>query len=246
MLNIADIVELPELQKDYFISDVSVRASDGTIVLYISVEYVSENVKSGFVSKRQLDNISCRLAEKYSAPIALIMTPSPKFEKIGQAVELLLKAKFSGIVEEANFSFLSSEKVNAWIKLIRMDADYTSDIESYLHAILSESSIQFLSCQWVGENSMLPTSMNILIAIKRLQPLNIESFIAYLITDFRDVDSKWLNRQLDKMLKKQLIVRDKVTGNYALTGLGLGLIPSVRSKYNSDIARALDLGKRKW
>ncbi|WP_445428014.1 hypothetical protein [Alishewanella sp. HL-SH05] len=246
MLDIADIAELPELQKDYFISDVNIRTSDGAIVLYMSIEHVSENTKPGFVSRRQLDNLSSRLAEKYLVPTAVIMAPSPKLEKIGQAAELLLKAKFDEIVEEANFSFLSSEKVNAWIKLTRITADSTAELESYLQSILNESGVQFLSCQWVGENSTLPTPINILIVLKRLQPLNIEGFIGYFITNYRDINAKWLNRQLDKMLKKQLIIRDKVTGNYALTGSGLGLIPSVRSKYNSDVARALELGKRKW
>jgi DNA-binding HxlR family transcriptional regulator len=174
------------------------------------------------------------------------VTPSSKFEKIGQAAELLLKAKFGDIVEEANFSFLSCEKVNAWIKLTQLATDTTSEIESYLQSLLNESGVQFISYQWVGENNTLPTPINILIALKRLQPLNIEGLIEHFITDYRAIDAKWLNRQLDKMLKKQLIIRDRVTENYALTGTGLGLIPSVRSKYSSDVARALELGKRKW
>jgi len=246
LVDITDIAELEELRKDYFISDVNIRSSDGTLVIYISVERVSENARAGFVSRRQLDNLSWKLAEKYLIPVSIQITPSSKFEKIGQAAELLLKAKFSEIVEEANFSFWSSEKVNAWIKLSVQTTDSISEIETYLKLILGESGFQFLSCQWVSENSSLPTPINILIILKRLQPINIEGFIGNLITDYRDINAKWLNRQLDKMLKKQLIIRDKVTGNYALTGLGLGLIPSRRSKHSSDVARALELGKRKW
>lgn len=246
MLEKKDIVELPELLEKYFLYDVNVRALDGAIMLYISAERVSENVKSGFVSRRQLDNLCSQLADKYSVPTAVLMTPSPKLENIGKAAEMLLKAKFSEIVEEANFSFLSHEKVNAWIKLTRITADSTAEIESYLQSILNESGVQFLSCQWVDENNTLPTPINILIALKRFQPLNIDGLIGYFITDYRDINAKWLNRQLDKMLKKQLIIREKTTGNYALTGSGLSLIPSTRNKYSSDVARALELGKRKW
>jgi hypothetical protein len=61
LYDVTGIAELEELQKDYFISDVSIRTSDGTIVLYIPVERVSENAKSGFVSRRQLDNLCCKL-----------------------------------------------------------------------------------------------------------------------------------------------------------------------------------------
>ncbi|MDP5459572.1 hypothetical protein [Alishewanella sp. SMS8] len=246
MHELKDIAELEELKRDYFISELSVRASDGTIVLYIPVEHVSEIAKTGYVSRRQLDNLSCKLAEKYGVPIAVLVTFSPKFEKIAQAAELLLKAKFSDILEEANFSFLSSEKVNAWIKLNQLTDDNTFQIESYLQSILIESGVNFLSCQWVDENAPLPTPINVLIALKRLQPVNIERLIGYFITDYRDVNGKWLNRQLDKMIKKQLIIRDKISGNYALTGNGLGLIPAIRSKNNTDILRALELGKRKW
>jgi predicted transcriptional regulator len=84
--------------------------------------------------------------------------------------------------------------------------------------------------------------MEILIALKETQPISLEN----LNSKLRLTDPKWLNRQLDKLIKKSLLVRDNSSKQYALTGKGLGIIPNITNNSNSDIKRALSLGYRKW
>ncbi|WP_214657216.1 hypothetical protein, partial [Vibrio anguillarum] len=64
--------------------------------------------------------------------------------------------------------------------------------------------------------------------------------------DYEHVEGRWLNRQLDKLIKKEVVVREQETATYSLTFKGLNVLPSISSRINSDIVRALDLGRRKW
>jgi hypothetical protein len=55
-----------------------------------------------------------------------------------------------------------------------------------------------------------------------------------------------LNKQLDKLIKKKFLIRERDTETYVMTALGLNLLPQIASRNSSDIVRALDLGRRKW
>lgn len=169
-----------------------------------------------------------------------------KLEKVGEAAESILKIEFQEYIEDINFNFLSSDKVNAWIKIKKIDAKSKNTIKNYLQAIFSYSNVNSVNIQWIGENDELPSLMQILIATKKLQPVIIEKYVSEFKEDYPHIHIKWLNRQLDKLIKKNLIVRNSISKGYAVTGKGLDAIPTAANSMSSDIARALSLGKRKW
>lgn len=246
MFEITTITELSNIQREYFVSDINIRSSDGVIVLYVPNERVSEVVRTGFVSKRQLENLAIKLTEKYSVDVEFIYIEANKLEQLGQGVEILLKAKYGDLIEEIDFTFLTAFKVNAWIKTKNLDESQKKIIESYLVSIFFDSDVTDVDVQWVGEIDRLPSFIEILIMTKRLQPGLLNTYVSNLSDDYQNINEKWLNRQLDKLIKKDLIVRDSTTKEYSLTGKGLSVIPNILSRTNSDIARALALGRRKW
>ena len=246
MFDLSFLKSHPEIQREYFISDMNFREADNTLVLYVPIESVVEKVQSGFVSVKQLEAFQKKLTEKYSVQTQVIFTASDKFDDIAQATELLLKANFKDLLEEINFTFLSAEKVNVWIKITSIETEQQKTVESFINSTLSGSGFSVFDFHWVKDESKLPSAIDILLAIKLYQPLKLDKFIDYFSRKYSDVNSKWLNRQLDKLIKRKLVVRDKVSEAYSLTGVGLGVIPQRIGRGSFDIARALDLGRRKW
>ncbi len=216
------------------------------VVLYVPNERVSEVVKTGFVSKKQLENIASKLSEKYSLRIELIYVETNKLEQLGQGIELLLKSKYSDFIEEVHFTFFTAFKVNVWIKQKDLNRNQQDTIEKYLYSVFFDSGVTDVDVQWVGEIDRLPSFMEVLIMTKKLQPVLLSTYVSNFSADYQSINDKWLNRQLDKLIKKDLVIRDNTTKEYSLTGKGLGVIPNVLSRTNSDISRALDLGRRKW
>ncbi|MGP5327679.1 hypothetical protein [Vreelandella titanicae] len=246
MFDISKITDLSNIMKKYFISDINFRDSDNVIVLYIPNDRISEKANPGYVSKTQLENLANKLSNNYSVSTEIIYVNTKKLDEIGQGVEILLKAKFEDIIEEANFTFLTANKVNAWLKSKTVDEVKEKEIKIYLKSIFFDSGIQHVDIQWIGELEKLPSFIELLVMTKRLQPVLLDTYILKFSVDYQNINEKWLNRQLDKLIKKGLIVRDSITKKYSLTGKGLGVIPNVFSRNNSDIIRALDLGRREW
>jgi len=165
-----------------------------------------------------------------------------KLNNLVKGIDLILKAEFGDFIEDINFTFLSAEKINLEIYIQNLDADTQSNLDKFIISVFETSNIQVANIEWIGEIEEYPSVMEILIALKETQPISLEN----LNSKLRLTDPKWLNRQLDKLIKKSLLVRDNSSKQYALTGKGLGIIPNITNNSNSDIKRALSLGYRKW
>lgn len=246
MLNKDIIDALQSIKEEYYISDIYERSTDDSFVLHIPIDRLTEKAKNGFISRLQVENLVKHLSAKFSKSFEIIYNPSEKLEQLVEAVETILKVQFGSVVEASIFTFLSAERVNAWLKVQNIDVETKVKIEEYLKVLFAESDVNILEIQWDGELMGFPSVMEILIAVKRLQPISIENFLVDFNQDFSCIEDKWLNRQLDKLIKKDLIVRDPLTKKYTLTWKGLDAIPNITNNSNSDIKRALSLGRRKW
>lgn len=98
--------------------------------------------------------------------------------------------------------------------------------------------------QW--DEIELPSVIEILSKTKKLQPVKREHLYANLRENYSSLQEVWLNKQLDRLIKKRFLVREQETQTYALTAHGLNVLPQIAGRNNSDIVRALDLGRRKW
>lgn len=224
------------------ISEIAERSSDDSFILHIPIDRVSENAKEGYISRIQLEKLLKNLNEKFSHKFDFLHVESEKLNNLVKGIDLILKAEFGDFIEDINFTFLSAEKINLEIYIQNLDADTQSNLDKYIISVFETSKIQVANIEWIGEIEEYPSVMEILIALKETQPISLEN----LNSKLRLTDPKWLNRQLDKLIKKSLLVRDNSSKQYALTGKGLGIIPNITNNSNSDIKRALSLGYRKW
>lgn len=224
------------------ISEITERSSDDSFILHIPIDRVSENAKEGYISRIQLEKLLKNLNEKFSYKFDFLHVESEKLNDLVKGIDLILKAKFGDFIENINSTFLSSEKINLEIYTQNLDAGTQSNLDKYIISVFETSNIQVANIEWIGEIEEYPSVIEILIALKETQPISLEN----LNSKLRLTDPKWLNRQLDKLIKKSLLVRDNSSKQYALTGKGLGIIPNITNNSNSDIKRALSLGCRKW
>ena len=224
------------------ISEIAERSSDDSFILHIPIDRVSESAKEGYISRIQLEKLLKNLNEKFSHKFDFLHVESEKLNNLVKWIDLILKAEFGDFIEDINFTFLSAEKINLEIYIQNLDADTQSNLDKFIISVFETSNIQVANIEWIGEIEEYPSVMEILIALKETQPISLEN----LNSKLRLTDPKWLNRQLDKLIKKSLLVRDNSSKQYALTGKGLGIIPNITNNSNSDIKRALSLGYRKW
>lgn len=224
------------------ISEIAERSSDDSFILHIPIDRVSESAKEGYISRIQLEKLLKNLNEKFSHKFDFLHVESEKLNNLVKGIDLILKAEFGDFIEDINFTFLSAEKINLEIYIQNLDADTQSNLDKFIISVFETSNIQVANIEWIGEIEEYPSVMEILIALKETQPISLEN----LNSKLRLTDPKWLNRRLDKLIKKSLLVRDNSSKQYALTGKGLGIIPNITNNSNSDIKRALSLGYRKW
>lgn len=242
MLNKLILEELEDSQYKDYITELAERPSDGSFILHIPIDRVSENAKEGYISRTQLGNLLKNLNKKFSHKFDFLYVESERLNNLIKGINLILKAEFGDFVKDTNFTFLSAEKINLEIYIQNSDADTQSSLGKYLISVFEKSNIQVANIEWIGDIEEYPSIMEILIALKETQPISLED----LNSKLKLTDPKWLNRQLDKLIKKSLLVRDNTSKQYALTGKGLSIIPNIANNSNSDIKRALSLGRRKW
>ena len=245
MSNQTSIPNFDDILVEYFISDVIVRTSDGCVVLYVPKDKISEKAQKGFVSLKQLSNLKCKLKKDYGVDSEFILSDSDSLEKMGEGFEILLKTTFPDTVDEVRISFLNAQRVSVIIKLSDAAETHKKEvIETFLKTILSSAKIEVQSLQW--DEVELPPLIEVLTVTKRLQPVKLEQVHAYLNEEYPLLQESWLNKQLDKLIKKRFLVREQVEKTYILTAHGLNILPKIVSRNNSDIVRALDLGRKKW
>jgi hypothetical protein len=240
------ITEFSSIQRDYFISDIAIRASDGTIILYVLKDRVSEKVQKGYVSRTQLENLTKKLSQKYSAESEVVYIKSQNLEELGKGFEVLLKGRFQDEIDDVSLTFLTAQKVNVWLKATEANDIKRKQLRDFLVSILSPANIDIVAIQWVTSEDDIPSLMVLMLMAKKIQPANLDCYMAELSKSYFRLNKSWINKQLNKLIKKKLLIRDPETKQYALTGSGLMVIPNSLSRSSSDIVRALDLGRRKW
>jgi len=239
------IPDFDAVKTEYFIHDYIVRSSDGYVVLYVRKDKVSERAQKGFVSLKQLKNFQSKLKREYGIDSELILSDSENLSKMSAGIEILIKTNFYEAVEGVDIYFFHSQKVSVMIKLSGATSlSKKESIETFLKTILTSAKIEIQALQW--DDIDLPSLIEVLTATKKLQPVKLEKVYACLRKDHPLLQENWVNKQLDKLIKKRFIVREKSTETYAMTARGLNVLPQIASRNNSDIVRALDLGRRKW
>jgi len=246
LIKVEQITEYPERLSKYFVSDLQIRPTDGSILLYIPKDKVSDTGESNTVTRRQIRGISSELEKKYGTPVNVVLLKSRKIEELELGLGHLLNQRFNNAIEQFYLSFSAKSEINAWILVPGLSSSLKQEINDVFGLLLEESSLIKGTIQWIDPDIDLPSLPAILKVVKSLQPVLILSLFQELADRYPDTSEKWLNSQLNKLIKKKCLVRDKGSASYTLTSLGLNIVPSSLNRNSSDVLRALALGKRKW
>jgi hypothetical protein len=241
-----NISEFPEQLSKYFVLDINIRPTDGAILLYVPKDKISDRNQKGFVTTKQLTKIKSQLSQKYNYPVEVIYLKSRKAETFELGIQQMLNQRFDGKVEQLYLSMSDERIINVWIMLSECEKDIKQEIESTLSNILKESALKKGVIQWIDSKTEVPSVTTILRAVKSIQPSTLRDLLENLSMEYPDLSSKWLNKQLDKMIKGNFLIRENLEKTYALSSKGLSVIPNSMNRNSSDVLRALALARKKW
>lgn len=221
------------------------RPIDETIVVMISGDDVEAKVRSRKTSTRQLDNIIKKVSTIFGKRFEYIISKGEIQEKhessIEEALERTLNVSSTCTVKSSGENTvdvlvgLESTKDNAEDLIVNAEElirDYFS--------IYKITPIISIDVNIVGAS---PSLVNILSLVKIRAPIRVDQMD--FDGDFHVPSIKWLTKELDKLRKHGLLIRQK-DGGYVLTELGLKVAPHGTTRASSDIARALFLSRRRW
>lgn len=243
-----ELNEIKEYLKEgnrFFVEDVRYRESDGTLLLYVPREYVSDKISKSTTSSRQLKNIAKNIKEKYSANVILVYTLSKSHQDLEASMLEILNFRFDRKIATFFMSFSGDGLVETWIEVLELTDNLKDAIKLFYQETLSNEQYRLGEIHWLGSPDYLPTKLALLRIIKSHQPISLNEFLERLRKDYVSVDTKWLKSSLDQLRKKQFIHWQR-PGEYVLTYEGLGAIPTGARRSSSDIERALALGRKKW
>jgi hypothetical protein len=228
-----------------YVSDIRIRASDETILIYVPRDKVAGKVKLGYTSLRQLGNLKKIISERYSSLVEVIFTESESHRELEAGFFQLLNRRFEDKVVSFHMSFIDEGKVDVWIECFELTDKLKSEIEAYFQDLLVGAALELANLNWLASSLEIPSIPVLLRLIKVTQPIDIHKLSLLLKKTYPMIQDKWLKNKLDTLRHKQLLIWQK-PGLYALTSLGLSLVPTGTSRSSSDVSRALDLGRKKW
>ena len=246
MLIKSSIEEYPVELRKFYVEDINIRASDGSIILYVPKDRISDLAEKGYISKLQLENLAKKLSEKYSVKTEVVYTNSETLEQLRKGLEAKIKNEFNDFMDDVFLTFHSAKRVSVWISSNKLPEVSKEGVTTFITSILSPLNIIVSIINWVDSKHELPSLMELVVSTKKIQPAILDDYVRELKDKYESIEAKWVNRHLDKLIKKKLLSRDNNTKRYSLTGQGLTIIPNIKSRDNSDILRVLDLGRRKW
>ena len=204
MLNIEEIKSYLVNKKKNYVTDVRIRSSDETIMLYVSQDRVSSKVKSGLTSSRQLNNLKKDITQKFSSNAEVILFQNDAQKELESGFYQILSRKFDGQIISLYISFRDKSVVDGFIEVANLTAQLQTEISEHFNSILKDTELQLGSLYWLDSPADFPTIVALLRILKVLQPVSLKELIIEIQKDYSSVSDKWLNHKLDQLRKKRI------------------------------------------
>lgn len=229
-----------------YVADIRLRASDGTVLIYVSSSDIGKKAGEGKTSMRQLNYLSRAIKKELKLDAEILIYRGEEQHKFESGLCALLKENFGEAVADCYVSLPEENFAEIWIdltdfRLANSDA-FRSKIVNYVE--LFNKKLRFI--HWSGAKKEKPSNAAILRAVKTAAPASIDDISQHIELKGLFVPSlEWLNAKLDLLRKNGMLLcqHDKT---YVMTDKGLSLVPHGHFRSSSDIERALALGRREW
>ncbi|CAI0833909.1 hypothetical protein [Serratia ficaria] len=233
------------LSKYPMISAREINEFNETILLDIPINKISPSARSGFITKRQVSNLTKKIESELSVKVLVSFSTSQGKLDIEAGLKALAKANFkTKKIVDLDVSFEDYKNASVYIFSINMSAEDKEKWALLIGDYFSSLNIKLNALMYEQKNNPEPTLMIMLRTMKTLYPCDLFEIKKALEVKGYHIDSSdWLNKKIDSLRKKNLIIRDR-DGVYRMTYLGLELVPVTRSKQSSDVDRIMHLAKK--
>lgn len=236
---------------DYFLSKfpmVSVKEVNefnDTILLDIPISKLVPSAKTGFITKRQILNLTKKIESELSIKV-LTSYSSPEGKlNIEAGLKALAKANIKNKkIVDLDVSFENAKNAILYVFSTNLTNEDKEKWDLLVRDYFKRLNISLNSLVYEQKNNPEPNLMVMLRSLKVIYPCDLTMIKVFLESKNYHIESlDWLNSKLDSLRKKKLIIRDR-DGFYRMTYLGLELVPVTRSRQSSDVDRILYLAKK--
>lgn len=229
-----------------YITDIKLRVSDATALVYVSSSAIGKKSGKGKTSIRQLKYLSKAIKKDLRLNTEILIHRGEEQQKFEAGLCALLRDNFGEAVEDCYVSLPEEKFAEIWIDLTDFSLVNSESLKSKVieYLELFDKKLRFI--HWSGEKKEKPSNPIILRAVKTAAPAEVAEIQK--IIEMKGLfvpSSEWLNGKLDLLRKNDMLLRQQ-DKTYVLTHKGLRLVPHGNFKSSSDIERALALGRRKW
>lgn len=230
-----------------FPSDVTILNGHqpGVILVFVPSAYVRQKKSKGITSNRQMIYLKKFALLNFQVNLEFRLINDEK----NTDIESGLCALARNVLSVQNIQiFLSGAiigKTDVWIDLPTPNdlsaQKQIAQINELFADYLNKVGIQMQHVYW--QDSMIPTSADIIRAVKVLCPVTLDDVGLYLNNkEYPNIPKQWLVSKLDGLRRQGFIAWHD--GKYIITSSGLLLLPPSRGRASSDIERILAFKRR--
>ena len=165
-------------------------------------------------------------------------------EDIVNSIKSLLLRRFPDEVRNV-VSSVTCDKVSVWIDLKSVTtSENSSELQNATRKLVDQFNMELID--FVNMSEMrLPSETICLSIIRKESPITVNNLALELKKRaFTYPKQQWLHHRLDRLRKKDLIVRQQ-SGHYVLTLTGLKAMGSGKNRRSPDVLRALSMARRR-
>lgn len=242
-VNIKNVEEFLKRKNIKYISSCSFIEDEDVLIINIPMDFLS----TGTVSLRKIENIKKSLADNFETRVIDSIIQSERSSAVQSGIESIINEEISSNNYDLSLIFQSAGEIFVFLKFKNsIDLEKLSKIEENLKKYFEILKIKNFNIDITKESNNPPTLAAILRSAKKISPFSSEEIIKELKRRSFDLPSeKWIDRQLDIIRKKGLVIR-RQDGKYALTYKGILVTPITKNRNSSDVERVLYLANKKW
>ena len=228
--------------------------AEAVVVIDLSSCQVAEALR--LTQPQHRKKLAEAIKDNLNVDLSVAVTFERDLAKVEAWVEGLLEKSYPGYFKSVVATRVGESVVNIWIAPAAMDSDLPAEMREgivrRIRAALTPAGYDLGECRIVGYERQQPTSLAILRSVKISQPIALSGLCEQLRHAGHRVPSvRWLQNQVDQLRQRGFLCnssapQERHSLTYAITSLGLDVLPSQTGRASSDIARALALRNIKW
>ena len=219
-------------------------------LFFVPSDCVGEKVGRGRTSSRQMNRLQTDIRKRLGLTVAWVILEDRRVIPIEAALLAAISARYPGTVSRVLLTTPDVSPISVWAEssLPQSQRPSEKDLQHIATKVMDAFGFGRPIVSY-SDAEQRPTDAAILRSIKKHSPVTAETLASMLQTGARRIPQmRWLQNRLDVLRRNGFIIRElrDTYATYVMTELGLEAVPRGRGRSNSDVERALALGRRSW